>query len=121
MACLDFLGLQGPVTAGRLAELTGLSSGAMTTALDRLEHAGYAIRRRDSGDRRKVLVELTAKSRELDGFYAEHDELGHRMAREYTAEQLGLLLEFVRQGRELNERRAAEVERGDRPGKPAER
>jgi DNA-binding MarR family transcriptional regulator len=68
MACLDFLGLQGPLTAGRLAELTGLSSGAMTAALDRLEHAGYAVRRRDSGDRRKVLVELTAKAVELDRF-----------------------------------------------------
>ena len=37
MGCLDFLGQQGPVTAGRLAELTGLSSGAMTNRIDRVE------------------------------------------------------------------------------------
>jgi hypothetical protein len=43
------------------------------------------------------------------------------MSREYTPEQLQLLLGFVRRGRELNERRAAEVERGERPGKASER
>lgn len=110
MGCLDFLGQQGPITAGRLAELTGLSSGAMTAALDRLERAGYARRVRDPGDRRRVLVEPTDKAGELDSFYSEHASLAERLYDEYTTEQLQLLLLFLRQGRELNERRAAEVE-----------
>src|SRR3979490_3402685 len=59
MRCLDVLSREGPVTAGRLAEATGLTSGAMTTALDRLERAGYARRTRDATDRRRVLVEAT--------------------------------------------------------------
>lgn len=116
MACLDFLGQLGPVTAGRLAELTGLSSGAMTAALDRLERAGYARRRRDSSDRRRVLVELTGRTAEIDAFYAEHAAVGKKIADQYTTEQLELLLQFVRQSREFNERRAAEVEREARAG-----
>jgi len=110
MGCLDFLGQLGPMTAGRLAELTGLSSGAMTAALDRLERSGYARRVRDAHDRRRVLVELTDKVDQIDAFYAEHAALGGRLRDEYTTEQLQLLLQFVRQGREFNERRAAEVE-----------
>jgi DNA-binding MarR family transcriptional regulator len=116
IGCLDFLGQQGPVTAGRLAELTGLSSGAMTTALDRLERAGYARRVRDASDRRRVLVETTDKVAELDSFYTEHASLGNQLYDEYTTEQLQLLLGFVKRGRELDERRAAEVERETRAG-----
>lgn len=111
MACLDFLSQRGAMTAGRLAELSGLSSGAMTAALDRLERAGYARRVRDARDRRRVLVELTDKVGELDSFYAEHASLADTLYDEYTTEQLQLLLQFIRRGREFNELRAAEVER----------
>jgi DNA-binding MarR family transcriptional regulator len=44
MRCLDVLHREGAVTAGRLAEMTGLTTGAMTVALDRLERSGYARR-----------------------------------------------------------------------------
>lgn len=124
MECLEFLSQLGPLAAGRLAELTGLSSGAMTAALDRLEHAGYARRVRDASDRRRVLVELTEKTRELNSFYAEHELLGNRLYEECTAAELELFLRFVRRGREFNERRAAEVERDTLrvrgPSKPAQ-
>ena len=46
------------LTAGRLAELMGLTTGAITTVLDRLERAGFARRVRDESDRRRVRVEL---------------------------------------------------------------
>ncbi|MFT7839396.1 MarR family transcriptional regulator [Saccharothrix sp. BKS2] len=49
---------EGPVTAGRIAELSGLSTGAVTGVIDRLERAGYVRRVRDPHDRRKVLVEV---------------------------------------------------------------
>ncbi|MFD9894628.1 MarR family winged helix-turn-helix transcriptional regulator [Amycolatopsis sp. NPDC059027] len=48
----------GPLTAGRIAELTGLSTGAVTGVIDRLEKAGLVRRVRDPEDRRKVLVEV---------------------------------------------------------------
>jgi DNA-binding MarR family transcriptional regulator len=111
MRCLEVLGLEGPVTAGRLAEATGLTSGAMTTALDRLERHGYARRVRDTADRRRVLVEITPLA--IDGagrFYGEHMAHSERLYARYTKPQLELLLEFVREGRELNERTAATLE-----------
>jgi DNA-binding MarR family transcriptional regulator len=48
--------LHGPSPAGRIAELTGLTTGAVTGVIDRLEHAGFAQRAPDPSDRRKVIV-----------------------------------------------------------------
>ena len=59
LRCLDVIQREWPVAAGRLAEQTGLTTGAITTVLDRLERAGYARRVRDPSDRRRVLVEVT--------------------------------------------------------------
>jgi DNA-binding MarR family transcriptional regulator len=56
MECLDLVLTRGPVTAGALAEATGLTTGAITGVIDRLERAGLACRERDADDRRKVLV-----------------------------------------------------------------
>ncbi|MEU1270295.1 MarR family transcriptional regulator [Streptomyces sp. NPDC005799] len=57
LQCLNLLTLEGgPVTTGRIAELTGLTTGSATRLVDRLERAGYVVRRRDAADRRKVLV-----------------------------------------------------------------
>jgi DNA-binding MarR family transcriptional regulator len=55
---LEHLVDAAPVTAGRLAELLNLSTGAVTRVLDRLEQAGYVRRAPDSADRRRVVVEL---------------------------------------------------------------
>jgi DNA-binding MarR family transcriptional regulator len=56
LECLDLLGRGGPMTAGALAEAAGLTSGAVTGVVDRLEAAGFAERRADPLDRRKVVV-----------------------------------------------------------------
>lgn len=53
-----------PRSAGKLAEIAQLSSGAMTNRLDRLEEAGLVRRLRDPDDRRGVLVELTREGRQ---------------------------------------------------------
>jgi DNA-binding MarR family transcriptional regulator len=115
MRCIDVLQREGSVTAGQLAEATGLTSGAMTTALDRLERAGYARRVRDPSDRRRVLVEASPESlREAEHFYSEHVAQSERLFRQYSQEQLELLLRFVREGREFNELQASRVERETR-------
>jgi DNA-binding MarR family transcriptional regulator len=118
MRCIDVLQREGRVTAGELAEATGLTSGAMTTALDRLERAGFARRVRDAGDRRKVVVEVVPNAvKAAERFYGEHIAMSERLYRRYSQEQIELLLQFVREGREFNERRAAEVERENREGR----
>jgi DNA-binding MarR family transcriptional regulator len=111
MRCMDVIEREGPVTAGRLAEATGLTTGAITTVLDRLERAGIARRVRDPSDRRRVLVEVTeAALAGAEEYYGPHLELSERLYRRYTVEQLELLLGFVREGREFNEREAARLE-----------
>ncbi|MGD0248333.1 MAG: MarR family transcriptional regulator, partial [Candidatus Limnocylindrales bacterium] len=55
--CLDILEQEGRLTVGRLAELTGLTTGSATRMVDRLEQAGYVRRVPDPADRRRVLVE----------------------------------------------------------------
>jgi DNA-binding MarR family transcriptional regulator len=118
MRCIDVLQREGRITAGELAEATGLTSGAMTTALDRLERAGFARRVRDAGDRRKVVVEVVPNAvKAAERFYGEHIAMSERLYRRYSQEQIELLLQFVREGREFNERRAAEVERETREGR----
>lgn len=111
MRALDVIGREGPVTAGRVAEATGLTSGAMTTALDRLERAGFARRVRDAGDRRRVLVEITPEAqREGERLYGPQLAYAERLYRRYNVAQLELLLEFVRGDRELNEQQAVRLE-----------
>jgi DNA-binding MarR family transcriptional regulator len=62
MECLDFLNLEGRVTAGRLAEVTGLTTGAITGVVDRLEKAGLVRRERDDSDRRKVFIAIVPEN-----------------------------------------------------------
>lgn len=56
LASLCLLLLHGPAPAGRLAELTGLTTGAVTGLVDRLENGGFVHREVDPDDRRKVIV-----------------------------------------------------------------
>jgi DNA-binding MarR family transcriptional regulator len=73
--------------------------------------AGYARRVRDTNDRRRIYVDATEQAkRNGSRFYAEHATLAERLYQRYTEEQIELLLEFVRQGREFNERKASELE-----------
>lgn len=56
--CLDLLDWAEPLTAGEIASHLGLSSGAVTGLIDRLENDGWVERRRDPADRRRVYVHL---------------------------------------------------------------
>src|SRR5215510_5893713 len=62
LECMDFLNLEGRATAGRLAEVTGLTTGAITGVVDRLENAGYVRRERDESDRRKVFIVIVPEA-----------------------------------------------------------
>src|SRR5919204_2273684 len=55
--CLDIIYRYGAMPAGRLAELTGLTTGAVTGIIDRLEKAGYVRRANDPKDRRRTIIE----------------------------------------------------------------
>ena len=70
MQMVHMLHLYGPSTPSRLAEWTGLSSGGVTVALDRLEKAGYLRRAPNPGDRRSLLITLVpARLRKIASMY----------------------------------------------------
>jgi DNA-binding MarR family transcriptional regulator len=106
--CLDLLDQLGSMSAGDLAEASRLTTGAITAVIDRLERAGLARRVPDPSDRRRVKVELTEKAYRLaTELMAEPMREGWApMAERYTDEQLRLILDFTRWGRELQERHA---------------
>jgi DNA-binding MarR family transcriptional regulator len=101
--CLDILDRLGRITAGRLAEESGLTTGAVTAMIDRLERAGHVRRVRDEEDRRRVLVEVTPRTRKMaEKLYEPLSARWAEVSKEFTNEQLEFLLEFARKGREIN-------------------
>ena len=95
LECLGFLTHEGPATAGQLGELTGLTSGAVTRMIDRLESRKYVRRRADPGDRRRVMVELVpARAKELDPFYGPMGHGSDAWLAQYTDKELRLFVEF---------------------------
>jgi DNA-binding MarR family transcriptional regulator len=111
LRCLNIVDNQNaPMTAGRLAELSGLTTAAVTSVLDRLERAGYARRVRDQEDRRQVLVELTPLLAERAGpiWGPLGEEAMAELARMSVVELNGVI-DFFRFGIELNERHVERV------------
>ena len=94
---MHLLQLFGPMTPGRLAEVTGLSTGTITGVLDRLERLGFVRRERSTQDRRKVLVSLDEKALEeqMAPYYAEHGANLDAALRRYDRDQLLVLADFV--------------------------
>jgi DNA-binding MarR family transcriptional regulator len=95
--CLDLaVQAERPLTAGQIADLSGLSTGAVTGVIDRLERAGFVRRVRDPHDRRKVLVEvskgsLTRYGDAYDGLWSALD----RTIADYTEDELKAIERWV--------------------------
>jgi DNA-binding MarR family transcriptional regulator len=106
--CLDILDEHGKMSAGDLAQASGLTSGAITAVVDRLERTGYARRVPDPSDRRRVLVEPTEKAHQaaMELMVIPLAELTRPMASRYTEEQLRMIIDFTREGREIQSRHA---------------
>ncbi|MEO7001369.1 MAG: MarR family transcriptional regulator [Ktedonobacterales bacterium] len=98
---LDNLEGAGPVTAGQLADLTGLTTGAITGMLNRLEKAGLVRRERDPEDGRRVIVRLVGDMAGNDGqqkigsMFASLGMAWDDAVSGYDDEQLGFLLAFL--------------------------
>ncbi|HSL33364.1 MAG TPA: MarR family transcriptional regulator [Candidatus Limnocylindrales bacterium] len=104
LRCLDWLS-EGPRTIGSLAAATGLSSAATTTLVDRLERKGFVQRVRDTGDRRRILVELTGQAIERSAeLYGPLVTEGNRMIERYSEAELALVRDYLRASIELTDR-----------------
>jgi DNA-binding MarR family transcriptional regulator len=112
LRCLDILDRNGPLTAGRLAVAMHLSTGAVTTLVDRLERAGYARRVRDTADRRRVLVELEPETRHRTmEFYEPLYFETVRLLETRSDEEIEQMIEFLERGTAMVEAELQKLER----------
>jgi DNA-binding MarR family transcriptional regulator len=94
--CIDLLDWTGPLTAGEIGMHLGLSSGAVTGLVDRLEAGGWVQRVRDPQDRRRVFVHLSAeRGAELWALYQPLAETIDAYRDELGARDLRVVVEFL--------------------------
>lgn len=122
MRVMEMLDRAGPMTAGELAAATRLSNAAVTTVIDRMAGRGFAVRRYDPGDRRRVVVELTElaqKQSELTfgGLVAALTE----MLESYPDEKLAAAADIVARARQALSSHIAELERMTAAAEPDDR
>jgi DNA-binding MarR family transcriptional regulator len=114
LQCLNIIQSRDGMTAGELAAQSGLSTGAVTAVIDRLERAGFARRVRDEHDRRKVIVEVTP------AFYARADKIWGPAAADwqrvlgerFSDAELDIIVAFLGQVEALAERHAERLAAG---------
>jgi DNA-binding MarR family transcriptional regulator len=96
MQFMTYLMQEGPLSPGRLSELSGLKSGSVTGVIDRLEQAGYVHRERDESDRRKVRVVLNAERlQSAESPYAEQAARLRRVLDGFEDGELEVIARFL--------------------------
>lgn len=94
--CAEVLTRTGPITAGELAELTGLTTGAITGVIDRLEQVGFARRERDSHDRRKVIVQPSLeREQEITQLFTSLLQGYAELLSAYSDQELAFILDYI--------------------------
>ena len=95
MKCLDIMTLKGPASPSELAQHTGLSTGATTAMIDRLENAGLVVRRPHPTDRRGTIVVLSRKAmRKLPAMFASLAKAMDALVSTYSEKELRVLADF---------------------------
>jgi len=96
LKCAELLVRMGPMSAGKLAELAGLTTGAITGIVDRLEKAGWAKRVADPNDRRRVIIHPGPQETEtVDGLYNTYMDSLTNLLAGYSDDELVLMTEFI--------------------------
>ena len=101
----DILSRTGPITAGELARHTGLTTGAVTGIIDRLERAGMAKREKDPNDRRRVIVALAMKpetERQMTEIFEPLARATAQLAGSYGDKDLAMILNFLKRAGALS-------------------
>jgi DNA-binding MarR family transcriptional regulator len=109
--CIHFIHRYGAMPAGRLAELTGLTTGAVTGIIDRLEIAGYVRRTNDPKDRRRTIVEPVRNKkleRTLEMIFISLHEKMHKLLSSYSDSELAFLLEALTKSVQLTREESKE-------------
>ena len=96
--CLDIIHRFGAMPAGRLGEMTGLTTGAITGMIDRLEKAGYVRRANDPKDRRKTIVEPVRNKKlekKIEMIFTPLHERMYKFLSSYSDSELTFLFDAI--------------------------
>lgn len=106
----ELLVRMGPMSAGKLAELTGLTTGAITGIVDRLEKAGWAKRVPDPNDRRRIFIHPGPQdTKTVAGLYDDYMSALMKLLNKYSDSELFLISEFIDEITKLNQEQANRV------------
>ena len=112
LQCLAILTSSGPVTAGQLAEMMRLTTGAVTGVVNRMERAGYVRREKDHEDRRRVVIRPVPEELEWAGagfLGSREGELLDALVSEYDDRDLALFLDFMRKANAVTREEIARI------------
>src|SRR5262245_50378741 len=117
--CYSILRQTGPITAGELAERTGLTTGAITGVIDRLERAELVRRARDRHDRRRVVLELVQNPERERAIVQLYEPPGREitdLVGQYSAAELATILDFPTRATMVLEAETRHLRQGAAPG-----
>jgi DNA-binding MarR family transcriptional regulator len=110
MKALSALMQEGPMTAGQLTKRLSLTTGAVTSVIDRLERQRLVQRMPDPNDRRKVIVAVNQQTLASgDNIYLSMGAAFSALLDTYTTEQLEFLVRFYQAQIELTKREIAKL------------
>ena len=112
LECLDLIYLRRDQTAGELAKATGLTSGAVTALIDRLQAAGYVERVADSADRRRVHVRIRPEAiKPIEAVYAPMQQAMVALWSKFSERDLQVIVDFISRSTDLAAACANEISR----------
>jgi DNA-binding MarR family transcriptional regulator len=112
MKCLDVIVRRGPSSPTRLAELTGLTTGAVTVLIDRLENAGVIERRPDATDRRRTLLVPTQQAmKKIPPYYESMGKAMEELASGYSPDELAVIEGYFNRTSEVFARETEKLKR----------
>jgi hypothetical protein len=119
--CADILLRTGPITAGELAQRTGLTTGAITGVIDRLEKAGFVRRAKDPADRRRVVIEPFPEriDSEIGPFFESLIPALEELCAPYSTRDLTVVRDFVAGVHQVFFEHVQKVREGGGSAKPA--
>jgi DNA-binding MarR family transcriptional regulator len=115
--CADILSRTGPIPAGELARRTGLTTGAITGVIDRLEKAGFVRRAADPADRRRVIVEPLPKriQQMIAPLFESMGRATADLCAQYSTHDLAIIREFAARAYQMAYEEARKLR--DRPAR----
>jgi len=122
LQCINILALTGPISAGRLGEEMGLTTGAITGLVNRLEKSGYVWREKDPSDARRVVIHPVPEAWERTGavYPGSQEELAlNSLISDYDDRTLAVFLEVIRKSNDATREQTARIRatsRGDQGG-----